>query len=150
MNIGSERNLHQQRRAVVVGTVSGKATYASKSAESTAEFMVGFGGWGLFGTASWPWSDAATREAARIMRQSILTHLVEAGKLTDNRSLQLAVVLRYHAHVGDCLSASHMPDVWDPNLCGGEVALTEAIEFYTFEGMGAAMKADAMAIDLYR
>jgi hypothetical protein len=147
IGMGTDRSAKVNRRAVAL---SGEATYQSKAAQSHADFTTGLISWGLFAPDAWPLSEAAGREATRLMRQSILTHLVDAGKLTDNRSLQLAVVVRYHAHLGDCFCCCHMADVWDPNLLGGESALAEAMEFYTFEGMGAEQKAGVLSVDQYR
>ena len=154
LDTGSERHVQAVRRAIDTGHFRSAevfpATYESKSAQSAADYTAGVVSWGFFAPDSWPIPEAGAREAARLMGQAVLTHLVEAGALTENRSLQLAVVLRYHSFLGDCLGLSHVPEIWDPCLCGGEASLAEAIEFYTYEEMGAAMKADVTAIDVYR
>jgi hypothetical protein len=146
-DMGSERHAKMHRRTATLQQESGKATFESEWAKGEAAWVKGFVL--CVATNQWPVPEADARDGARQMIQAILTHGVEAGKLTNNPSLQHAVALNHHKNLGFSMQFSHVPEIWNPDACGGEAALAESMEFYTYEVMGKITKA-AFGFDHYR
>jgi hypothetical protein len=145
LDLGSERQEKFSNRRTALLQASGIATFSSKYAEFFGKLIAGL-------VASSPWAPpplADVRVAHSQMRKAALC-IVEASALSDIPHERQAAVL-FNAHV--CIVSSETCDMddWNPELCGGEAALVEAVEHWTKTDRkcGLEMKDGPMAVNYY-
>jgi urease accessory protein UreF len=138
LDISSERHTHAQNRRVTVLTASGTETFQSKFAMFMAEYMKGFMAWSYW-TPPRPLADV--RAAQLQIRQSI-TIGVEACGLSDIPCQRHVAALCWPLLATITAHTCDMDD-WNPELCGGEAALVEAMEHWTKTDRKCGLEAKA-------
>jgi hypothetical protein len=148
LDMGSERHSKAQRRREHL-QASDKPTFDSVAARFMADWTAGFVAVGWF-QSPWPLLEADVRGGHQLMTDCTRAFAANSKSLTDDPSLQhMAALLQAHVLL-QISGFSHVPEVFNPHACGGEAALAAAMDFYTWEGSGKAMKGSGTGLDHYR
>ena len=128
-DMGTARGEERQTRLIALQQASGVATFSSKSQQQFGDWMAGFMTNGYF-MKPWPCPMADVRSGSFQCRQAVLTHAVEANRLSSIPHEQHCLALWWGMNLWWSASTCDMDD-WDPDLCGGEAAIAAALAYYS-------------------
>ena len=147
LDYGSERNITANRRRVAMLEASGAHTFSSKWASLMGNWNPAFMAWSYW-TPPRPLADV--RAAHCQMRLQCTTIGVEASGLSDIPYERHAAALVY---AFNCFATSETCDMddWNPELCGGEDALAEAMGHWakTCGEIGLEAKSGSVTLNYY-
>jgi hypothetical protein len=138
LDMGTDRHTKAQCRREHL-QASDKPTFETAMGKWNAAWTGAFVEWGYF-RRPWPLLEGDMRGGVEQIVQST-EHAVVASQLTDDPSLQHMAAFVHKHMLFQTMCYSHVPEIWNPHLCGGEAAFIAALDFYTWGRCGKLHKA---------
>jgi hypothetical protein len=147
----SERNQKTFRRLAALQEAAGVITFVSKWQEMLMVWMPAhiksLGS--MYGACAWPTPLADVIDGVATKLDALRTSGGEAASLAEHPSFKHSVVLCYFMNMGFSLCCTEQP-FWDPNSMGGEVALADACNNWTYETAGKNAMKSVVGFDFVR